>query len=86
MKDGQCIKCGKVGHIGRNCRTGWKYDAASGTATSAEFKGVTTIERKRPASTQERQQSQKRRLVDEPDKGIKNIASRFEELSDSGND
>ena len=89
MKDGECVKCGKAGHIGKDCRTGWKYDAASAIAT--ESKTVTTIEKKRPASTQSNQSNQQNqqkrsKLIDQPDGSIKTIASRIEELSDSGND
>ena len=90
MKDGEFVKCGKGGHIGKDCRTRWKYDAAS--ATTAEPKAITTIEKKRPASTQSNQQSQQNyqsnkrtKLVDQPDGSIKTI-SRIEELSDLGND
>ena len=54
MKDGECVKCGKAGHFGKECRTGWKYDAAS----TPESKAVTTIEKKRLASTQSTQQNQ----------------------------
>ena len=84
MKNGECVKCGKTGHIGKECRTGWKYDAAAAPAGPA----VTIIEekKKRPAPTQQNQPAQKRRLADQPDGSIKTIASRIEELSDSGNE
>ena len=85
MKNGECVKCDKAGHIGKECRTGWKYDAAAPAGPA-----VTVIEekKKRPASTQQNQstQPQKRRLTDQPDGSIKTIASRIEELSDSGNE
>ena len=87
MKDGECIKCGKKGHIGKECRTGWKYDAAA-AATPA----VTTVEkdkkkkRTKEESKEEDAPTPKRRLIDQPDGSIKTIASRFEELSDSGKD
>ena len=28
MAAGECLKCGKFGHIAEDCRTGWKYDLA----------------------------------------------------------
>ena len=87
MKDGECVKCGKGGHFGKDCRTGWKYNAAS-TSAHAESKAVTTIEKKRPASTQSTEENQQKRskLVDQPHGSIKTIAPRIEELTDSGND
>ena len=89
MKNGECVKCGKAGHIGKECRTGWKYNAAAAPATPAGL-AVTVIKekKKRAASTQQNQSTepQKRRLADQPDGRIKTIAPRIEELSDSGNE
>ena len=49
MAAGDCLKCGKAGHIGKNCRTGWRYDpsaAAAATATpAAATPEIKTIER-----------------------------------------
>ena len=45
MRDGECGKCRKAGHFGKDCRTGWKYDAAS-TSPPTESKAVTTIKKK----------------------------------------
>ena len=32
MKDGACVKCGKTGHIGKDCTTGWTKDKATPAA------------------------------------------------------
>lgn len=34
MAAGECIKCGRSGHMGKECRTGWKYEP---TTSSAEL-------------------------------------------------
>lgn len=64
----ECVKCGKKRHIGRDCRTGWKYEVSTAT-TTAEL-AITTIEKKKP----EKQQP-KRKLVDQPDGSITTIVS-----------
>ena len=86
MKDGECIKCGKKGHIGKECRTGWKYDAAAPAVTTVEKDSKKKKRTKEEAPEDKDALPQKRRLIDQPDGSIKTIASRFEELSDSGKD
>ena len=50
MAAGDCLKCGKAGHIGKNCRTGWRYDpaaaAAAATTPAAATPEIKTIESK----------------------------------------
>lgn len=35
---GACIKCGKKGHFGRECRTGWRADVAKATTKANQAK------------------------------------------------
>ena len=34
MAAGDCLKCGKSGHIAKDCRTGWRYDPAVAAPTT----------------------------------------------------
>ena len=46
MAAGECLKCGKPGHIAKDCRTGWKYDptaavaAETTTTTNPKIKAI----------------------------------------------
>ena len=62
MAAGDCFKCGKAGHIGKNCRTGWKYNPAAAAVTTPATPTpanpeIKTIERSRNRKRKQRDQA-----------------------------
>ena len=64
MAAGDCFKCGKAAHIGKNCRTGWRNDPAVVATTPATPAAATTatpeikiIERSRNRKRKQRDQA-----------------------------
>ena len=88
MTEGQCVKCGKAGHKGKDCWTGWKYDPASTPTATAAVTTIAGVKRRYTSNQQSQPQKRRLPLTDQPNGSIKTIASRIEEStdSDSGNE
>ena len=71
---GDCIKCGKTGHLARECRSRWKYEASQ--------PAVKIIEGKKRLREDNRGtgRPQKKRLADQTDGSIRTITSRIDDL------
>ena len=71
MAAGECIKCGKQGHIARNCRKGWTYrnDAVS------EVLG----DKRMSSGSNDIPRNPKRQLITQPDGSIRSINSYVED-------
>ena len=79
MKNGECVKCGRTGQHGKECRTGWKYNPTTATTATTIAKSepeVKVIEKK------SQQPARKKRFITQADGNIKTIA----ECSDGDND
>ena len=66
MAAGDCLKCGKAGHIGKNCKTGWRYDpAAASAAVAATTLGTPATPATPEIKTIERSRNRKRKQRDQ---------------------
>ena len=81
MAAGECVKCGRTGHIGKDCRTGWKYEAGEEGDTPA----VQVIEKKRKRETSGNHQSHNKRRQSNPPDGNVRITY-IDDDTDSGKD
>ena len=81
---GECVKCGKAGHIGKECRTGWRYGAAAGTTDhDTSTPAVQMIEGKKRKRESTGNHHNKRRQMNQPDGNVR-ITYINDSDSDSG--
>ena len=61
MAAGECIKCGRPGHMGKECRTGWKYQPSTSSTEPTPTTSVKVMEGRKRArgNNQSNQQSKK---------------------------
>lgn len=61
MAAGECIKCGRSGHIGKECRTGWKYEPTTNSAELTPSVEVMKGRKRSRGNNQGNRDSKKRR-------------------------
>ena len=49
MAAGECIKCGRPGHMGKECRTGWKYEPPTSSTEPTPTPSVKVMEGRKRA-------------------------------------
>ena len=49
MAAGECIKCGRPGHMGKECRTGWKYEPTMSSTEPTPTPSVKVMEGRKRA-------------------------------------
>ena len=65
MAAGECIKCGRPGHMGKECRTGWKYEPTMSSTEPTPTPSVKVMEgRKRARGNNQGNRESKKRKSD----------------------
>ena len=77
MAAGECIKCGRPGHMGKECRTGWKYEPPTSPTEPTTSVKVMEGRKRARGNNQSNRESKKSKS----DGGIKTMS-----YSDSGKD